>query len=272
MPIMSPGWSPSGPRQKWLKPTSYRVAALAKLAMCPPRSPGLRLARTTMAIAFQRISEQICHSIAESPGIFGSRCGGMVLMYSVVGANGRWAPARRVSSTMFSSRWCARSGPPASMTALIDSSHSRVSAGSGSFSSTSFNQVIRSALRSRPRRRPPSLQGNTTVDSNSGRRPPPGGAAVRGARAGWFHHGFTTASDHGTVYRPGTHLRGCVPAISRPARTVYARSGRPRHLQVPFARIDRGDRADRDRAVHPDLHRLAREHARAGGAGAQLRG
>src|SRR3546814_3171384 len=68
--------------------------------MWPPRSPGLRLARTTIAIAFQRISERMRHSICASPGDLASWPGGMVLMYSVVGANGRCAPARRVSSTM----------------------------------------------------------------------------------------------------------------------------------------------------------------------------
>ena len=65
-----PGWkagrpdgSALGARQKWLKPTSYSVADEAKLAMWPPRSPGLRFARTTIAIAFQRISERMRHSI-----------------------------------------------------------------------------------------------------------------------------------------------------------------------------------------------------------------
>ena len=36
--------------------------------MWPPRSPGLRLARTTIAIAFQRMIERMRHSIAASPG------------------------------------------------------------------------------------------------------------------------------------------------------------------------------------------------------------
>ena len=44
--------------------------------MWPPRSPGLRLARTTIAIAFQRISERMRHSIVGSPGIFGFLAGG----------------------------------------------------------------------------------------------------------------------------------------------------------------------------------------------------
>ncbi len=57
--------------------------------MWPPRSPGLRFARTTIAIAFQRISERMRHSIVGSPGVRASRCGGIVLTYSVVGSNGR---------------------------------------------------------------------------------------------------------------------------------------------------------------------------------------
>ena len=40
--------------KKWLKPTSYSVAAEAKLAMWPPSSDDFLLARTTIAIAFQR--------------------------------------------------------------------------------------------------------------------------------------------------------------------------------------------------------------------------
>jgi len=72
-----------------LKPTSYRVAAEAKEAMWPPRSPGLRLARTTVAMAFQRMIERIFHSMAASPGLLASLAGAMVLTYSVVGENGR---------------------------------------------------------------------------------------------------------------------------------------------------------------------------------------
>jgi hypothetical protein len=115
--------------------------------MWPPRSPGLRLARTTIAIAFQRMIERMRHSIAASPGDFASWPAGMVLTYSVVGANGRCAPARRVSSTMPSSSWCARAAPSWSITALIDSTHSRVSVGSGSFCSSSFNQFIAGSAR-----------------------------------------------------------------------------------------------------------------------------
>src|SRR5690606_17536233 len=110
--------------------------------MWPPRSPGLRLARTTMAMAFQRIRRRMRHSMAGSPSLLASRCGGMVLTYSVVGWKGSVAPARRVSSAMRSSSWWARSGPSWSSTAFSDSTHSRVSVGSGSFSSTSLSQFM----------------------------------------------------------------------------------------------------------------------------------
>jgi hypothetical protein len=54
------------------------VADEAKLEMCPPRSPGRRFARTTMARAFQRISERMRRSMKRSPGITASRLEGMV--------------------------------------------------------------------------------------------------------------------------------------------------------------------------------------------------
>ncbi|MOA59694.1 hypothetical protein D3C78_1843760 [compost metagenome] len=57
--------------------------------MWPPRSPGLRLARTTVAIAFQRMIERMRHSSSALPGLLASSCGSMVLTYSVVGENGR---------------------------------------------------------------------------------------------------------------------------------------------------------------------------------------
>ena len=53
-------WSPdpfaaSLPRKKWLKPTSYRLAALAYDAMWPPTPISGRFARLTMIAAFQRM-------------------------------------------------------------------------------------------------------------------------------------------------------------------------------------------------------------------------
>ena len=46
--------SASLPRKKWLNPTSYKEAALAYVAMCPP-TPTRLLARLTMTAAFQRM-------------------------------------------------------------------------------------------------------------------------------------------------------------------------------------------------------------------------
>ena len=52
-------WSPACPlalpRKKWLKPTSYRLAELAKVARWPPIPSAAWLARTTMMAAFQRM-------------------------------------------------------------------------------------------------------------------------------------------------------------------------------------------------------------------------
>ena len=52
----------------WIKGV-LQVAADAKLAIWPPR-PGTRLlARTTMAMAFQRITLRIRHSMSARPGL-----------------------------------------------------------------------------------------------------------------------------------------------------------------------------------------------------------
>ncbi len=59
-------------------PTSYSVAADWKLAMCPPSSEDSLLARSTMATAFHRIIDRMACSITWSPGLGGSRCGGIV--------------------------------------------------------------------------------------------------------------------------------------------------------------------------------------------------
>ena len=73
-----PGWS--GPLKKWLKPTSYSVAELAYVEMCPPTDTPGRCARCTMMAAFHRIIRRISRSTASSPGNQGSRSGEMVLM------------------------------------------------------------------------------------------------------------------------------------------------------------------------------------------------
>ena len=75
-------WSPcpgaSLPRKKWLKPTSYRLAELAYVAMCPPTLVWV-FARLTIAAAFQRMKRRMLRSTSSSPGNSGSADGGMVL-------------------------------------------------------------------------------------------------------------------------------------------------------------------------------------------------
>ena len=55
----------------------------------------LLLARTTIAMAFQRISERMRFSISAGPGMRSSMCVGMVFRYAVLLVNGRFAPERR---------------------------------------------------------------------------------------------------------------------------------------------------------------------------------
>ena len=63
------GWF--GPLKKWLKATSYKVAAEAKVDMCPP-IPGFSLfAFATIAIAFHLTIVFIFLSISLSPGYSG---------------------------------------------------------------------------------------------------------------------------------------------------------------------------------------------------------
>ena len=67
------------PRKKWLKPTSYSVAAEAKVEMWPPMPSDVRLARTTIAIAFQRTRLLMRRSISRLPGSGGCSSGRIVL-------------------------------------------------------------------------------------------------------------------------------------------------------------------------------------------------
>ena len=77
-------WSPppgaSGPRKKWLKPTSYIAADDAYDEMCPPTPTPGRWARCTRIAAFQRVAARIRYSISSSPGKAGSLSGEIVLM------------------------------------------------------------------------------------------------------------------------------------------------------------------------------------------------
>ena len=79
MNTRSPPWSSVGACQKWLKPTSYSVAADWKLAMWPPSSEDSLLAPSTVAIAFQRTSDRTRCSSSGSPGTGTSTSAGIVL-------------------------------------------------------------------------------------------------------------------------------------------------------------------------------------------------
>ncbi len=100
--------------------------------MCPPSSALCRLVCTTMARAFQRMSERMRRSMPASPGAGVSREGGMVLMYAVVASKGRCAPAQRARSTSCCSKKCARSTPACASVDSSASIHSCVSSGSAS--------------------------------------------------------------------------------------------------------------------------------------------
>src|SRR3546814_20498365 len=75
--------------------------------MGPPSSPCVRLARTTIAIAFQRISERMRHSICASPGALAPWPGGRGWMSWVAVAYARCGTAGRGSRTIPLGRGCA---------------------------------------------------------------------------------------------------------------------------------------------------------------------
>ena len=100
--------------------------------MWPPSSEETLLARTTIAIAFQRTIERSRRSIAGSPGNGGSRSAGIVLMYAVLRLAIVPVPACWARSTTRVSSWRARSGPSWATTASSASSHSVVSTASRS--------------------------------------------------------------------------------------------------------------------------------------------
>ena len=70
----------SWPRKKWLKPTSYSVAAEANVEMWPPMPSSALLARTTIAVAFQRTRLLMRRSISRLPGMSACSSARMVLM------------------------------------------------------------------------------------------------------------------------------------------------------------------------------------------------
>src|SRR5437588_8516074 len=98
--------------------------------MWPPSSEDCLLARTTIAIAFQRTIERRRRSSAGSPGSFASSSTGIVLTYGVVSEAIGPEPSTWARSTTRCRISRALPGPSWEMTASIASSHSRVSAAS----------------------------------------------------------------------------------------------------------------------------------------------
>src|SRR3954447_4353418 len=100
--------------------------------MWPPSSEDSLLACSTVAIAFQRMSERMRCSSSRSPGNGASSSGGIVLTYGVLSATSIGTPEARACSSTRSSSSCARSGPSWRTTASSASSHSCVSRASTS--------------------------------------------------------------------------------------------------------------------------------------------
>src|SRR6185436_19987617 len=78
--------------------------------MCPPRPSCLRLALTTMAIAFQRRMLLMRVSMRQSPGYGGSSLTGIELTYGVVVGPGTVMPAPRSRSVRLSRKNAACAG------------------------------------------------------------------------------------------------------------------------------------------------------------------
>jgi hypothetical protein len=74
--------------KKWLKPTSYKVAADANVEMWPPMPSLSLLARTTIDSAFQRTRLLMRRSSTWLPGNAGCCDGGMLLTYGVFAVKG----------------------------------------------------------------------------------------------------------------------------------------------------------------------------------------
>ncbi len=110
--MTSPSPSRPLPRKKWLKPTSYSVAADAYVEMWPPMPSDSRLARTTIAMAFQRIRLLMRRSISRLPGSGVSSSGRIVLTYAVTALNGSATPLTRAWwRSVASSRWTRPRSP-----------------------------------------------------------------------------------------------------------------------------------------------------------------
>ncbi|MNN19557.1 hypothetical protein D3C81_1328020 [compost metagenome] len=107
------------------------MAAEANEEIWPPTLVCL-LARSTIAMAFQRVYERMRCSMSWSPGMRACCSTGMVLMYCVSAWNGWVTPFTRAYSICLSIRNAARAGPSAARTPCRASSHSWVSWGSAS--------------------------------------------------------------------------------------------------------------------------------------------
>src|SRR2546423_11832653 len=121
--------------------------------MWPPSSEDSLLACSTVAIAFQRMSERTRCSRSASPGKGASRSTGIVLTYGVLSATSIGTPEGRAWSRPRWSSSCARSGPSWRTTASRASSHSWVSWTSTSGLSMRFDATPRDGW---PPFRPPS--------------------------------------------------------------------------------------------------------------------
>src|SRR5262249_50817303 len=112
--------------------------------MCPPIPGECLLARTTIAMAFQRIRLLIRRSISRLPGNGGWWSAGMGLIYGVLAGKGIATPSRFALFLSSVSRRRARSGPSLCSTPSRASSHSWVSVVSVSpFACTSRSGGIR---------------------------------------------------------------------------------------------------------------------------------
>ena len=89
---MSPPPGAAGPRRKWFWATSIKVAPDANEEMWPPMLSEVRLARTTIAMAFQRMIDLMRRSISRRPGSTGWWARGMVFTYGVLAVKGSSAP------------------------------------------------------------------------------------------------------------------------------------------------------------------------------------
>ena len=105
------GCRPCLPWKKWLKATSYSVAAEAKVEMCPPMPLLSLFARTTIAMAFQRmmlLTRAFDLAVARVCGLEFDR-NGVDIRRGALEAKG--TPMRKARSRSFSNKYCAQFPP-----------------------------------------------------------------------------------------------------------------------------------------------------------------